>query len=66
MLERLSEGTWELVCHPGYADADLESAGTRLVASRQVELQALTSEETRSTLKMHEIQLIAYDDLKEM
>jgi predicted glycoside hydrolase/deacetylase ChbG (UPF0249 family) len=66
MLERLSEGTWELVCHPGYADADLESAGTRLVASRQVELQALTSSETRDTLKKHEIQLIAYDNVEEI
>jgi hopanoid biosynthesis associated protein HpnK len=66
MLERLSEGTWELVCHPGYADDDLQSAGTRLVASRQVELQALTSDETRNTLRMRKIKLIAYDDLKEM
>jgi len=63
--QALPEGTWELVCHPGYLDADLESAGTRLLHSRQVELEALTSEETRQILRERGIQLISYADLKE-
>ena len=30
-LANLPEGTWELVCHPGYNDADLRAARTRLL-----------------------------------
>lgn len=65
ILKSLPEGTWELVCHPGYADADLKAAGTRLVESRQVELQALTSEETQEVLEARGIELISYADLQQ-
>src|SRR5258708_18801064 len=65
ILHTLPEGTWELVCHPGYCDDDLRAAGTRLLKSRQIELQALTSEETRKTLGACGIELISYADLKE-
>jgi len=41
LLQAMPEGTWELVTHPGYNDADLAGAGTRLLASRKVELEAL-------------------------
>lgn len=34
-------GTYELVCHPGYHDADLASVRTSLKASRDVEREAL-------------------------
>lgn len=64
MLEALPEGTWELVCHPGYSDADLQSAGTRLMQSREVELEALTSPEVRSLISRKGIQLISYADLR--
>lgn len=64
ILDSLPEGTWELVCHPGYADADLRAAGTRLVATREIELQALTSPETREKLGQRGIGLISYADLK--
>jgi len=63
ILEALPEGTWELVCHPGYSDADLQAAGTRLTQSREIELSALTSEETRKALVRHQIELISYADL---
>lgn len=62
-LEALPEGTWELVCHPGYSDAELQAAGTRLVQSREVELQALTSPEVRNLIKRRGIELISYSDL---
>jgi predicted glycoside hydrolase/deacetylase ChbG (UPF0249 family) len=65
ILKSLPGGTWELVCHPGYADADLKAAGTRLVESRQVELDALSSEETRSLREACGIELISYADLKQ-
>jgi predicted glycoside hydrolase/deacetylase ChbG (UPF0249 family) len=45
LLEALSrrddEATWELVCHPGYADPELAAQPTRLVAAREVERSAL-------------------------
>jgi chitin disaccharide deacetylase len=63
ILEAIPDGTWELVCHPGYADADLRAAGTRLTKSREVELSALTSAETKNALSRHHIQLISYADL---
>ncbi|HEY6972295.1 MAG TPA: ChbG/HpnK family deacetylase, partial [Candidatus Angelobacter sp.] len=62
-IQSLPEGTWELVCHPGYVDADLKAAGTRLVQSRQVELDALRSAETRQLLAKRGIELISYADL---
>jgi hopanoid biosynthesis associated protein HpnK len=63
ILEALPEGTWELVCHPGYSDADLQSAGTRLLGSREAELQALTSPEAKSLISRRGIELISYADL---
>jgi hopanoid biosynthesis associated protein HpnK len=41
LLRNLPPGTWELVSHPGYNDADLARARTRLLASRETERQAL-------------------------
>jgi hopanoid biosynthesis associated protein HpnK len=63
ILEALPEGTWELVCHPGYSDADLQSAGTRLTQSRETELAALTSAMTKEALVRLKIELISYADL---
>jgi predicted glycoside hydrolase/deacetylase ChbG (UPF0249 family) len=63
ILESLPDGTWELVCHPGYSDADLQAAGTRLTQSREIELSALTSVETKKALVDCHIQLISYADL---
>jgi len=63
ILKVLPEGTWEMVCHPGYSDADLQAAGTRLTQSREIELAALTSVETREALAHEKIDLISYADL---
>ena len=41
LLQHLPDGTWELVTHPGYNDVALAHAGTRLLASREVEREAL-------------------------
>ena len=43
LLEQLPAGTWELVTHPGYNDADLARVRTRLRASRDVERSALAA-----------------------
>jgi hopanoid biosynthesis associated protein HpnK len=63
ILEAIPDGTWELVSHPGYTDADLRAAGTQLTKSREVELSALTSAATKNALLHHQIQLISYADL---
>jgi hopanoid biosynthesis associated protein HpnK len=41
LLRNMPPGTWELVSHPGYNDADLAKAHTRLLASRETEREAL-------------------------
>lgn len=41
LLRAMPEGTWELVCHPGYHDRALDQARTRLLASRDMERSAL-------------------------
>ena len=63
IVENLSEGTWEFVCHPGYNDAQLQAARTRLLASREKELQLLTSTATREILARNGVELISYRDL---
>jgi chitin disaccharide deacetylase len=59
----LPEGTWEFVCHPGYNDADLQSANTRLRASRETELRVLTLPAAREMLSREGIELISYREL---
>jgi chitin disaccharide deacetylase len=41
LLHAMPDGTWELVCHPGYNDDALARARTRLLVSREVERSAL-------------------------
>jgi predicted glycoside hydrolase/deacetylase ChbG (UPF0249 family) len=41
LLAAMPDGTWELVTHPGYNDAALQQQHTRLLASREVEREAL-------------------------
>ena len=59
----IPEGTWEFVCHPGYNDSALSGVRTRLRASREAELQVLTSPAARDLLAARDIQLISYADL---
>jgi hopanoid biosynthesis associated protein HpnK len=43
LLRNLPPGTWELVTHPGYNDADLARVRTRLRSSRDTERSALSA-----------------------
>jgi hopanoid biosynthesis associated protein HpnK len=63
MLDRMPEGTWELVCHPGYADAELRAQRTRLFESREIERKALLSAAVRETINRNGIELITFADL---
>ena len=55
LLRQLPSGTWELVTHPGYNDADLADVHTRLRASRDTERLAL--EQLR---QFPEIELVSF------
>jgi len=41
LLKAIPDGTWELVCHPGYNDSDLDAITTRLRTERETELRTL-------------------------
>jgi hypothetical protein len=58
LLGELPEGTWELVTHPGYNDADLDKLRTRLRASRDTERQALAA-----VREFPSVDLISFADL---
>jgi predicted glycoside hydrolase/deacetylase ChbG (UPF0249 family) len=64
IIDRIPDGTWELVCHPGYNDEDLGKIDTRLRASRVKELELLKSPAIREELAKHDVQLISYRDLQ--
>jgi len=64
-LASLPEGTWELVCHPGYADADLRAVRTRLVETRDQERRLLMSPELKEFLAQQKIRVISYRELAE-
>jgi hopanoid biosynthesis associated protein HpnK len=63
LLASLPEGTTELMCHPGYVDADLEKSATRLQKSRQTELEILTDKEIRKSIAALGIRLINYGEI---
>jgi len=64
-LANLPAGTWELVCHPGYDDAELRAAGTRLLESREEERRLLMSAELRQFLEQQRIRVISYQEFAE-
>jgi len=59
-VKSLPDGTTELMCHPGYADAALQKTPTRLQDSRQTELQILTDTGIRNLVASLGIRLIDY------
>jgi len=62
-LASLPDGTWELVTHPGYADADLRKVRTRLIESRERERDLLISAEVKEFLRQQKIGIIGYREL---
>jgi predicted glycoside hydrolase/deacetylase ChbG (UPF0249 family) len=57
-------GTFELCCHPGYNDGDLDRVTTRLRTHRDVERSALLTELPARSLQPNAPQLINYGDLE--
>ena len=60
LLRSLQQGTTELMCHPGYMDAELGNSATRLQGSRQMEVEILTNTEIRKLVASQGIRLIDY------
>jgi predicted glycoside hydrolase/deacetylase ChbG (UPF0249 family) len=63
LLPALPEGVTEFMCHPGRLGGELEGANTRLKASREQELRALTHPATRAAVEAAGIQLAGFREL---
>jgi hopanoid biosynthesis associated protein HpnK len=63
IAQNIPDGIWEFVCHPGYNDADLHAAKTRLRESRETELRVLTLPDAAKILADRGIALVSYRDL---
>jgi hopanoid biosynthesis associated protein HpnK len=61
MLRQIPDGTWELVCHPGYNDDDLAAVRTKLRESREVELRALLAITERDVREAYGAELVGFD-----
>jgi predicted glycoside hydrolase/deacetylase ChbG (UPF0249 family) len=65
LLAAMPDGLWELVCHPGYNDAELAGIPTRLRSHREIELNALLTELPKRLSLPNPPQLIHYGNLGE-
>lgn len=66
ILHTMPNGLWELVCHPGYNDQDLDAITTRLRSTREVERTALLAafaDSSQQSPNPPAFQLINYTDL---
>lgn len=63
ILCAMPEGTWELVCHPGYNDAALNTIATRLRATRDIEREALLKEIPQAVRTLPGLELIHYGQI---
>ena len=61
LFAAMPEGTFELVSHPGYNDAALAQAHTRLLASREIERQALAAIRSQGGLDLISFAALAAD-----
>jgi predicted glycoside hydrolase/deacetylase ChbG (UPF0249 family) len=61
MVRRLPPVVTELMVHPGYVDEALLQTDTRLLSSREQEVQLLCAPDTRHLLIKEQIQLIRHD-----
>jgi predicted glycoside hydrolase/deacetylase ChbG (UPF0249 family) len=59
-LHALPGGLWELVCHPGYNDRDLDAVTTRLRETRDIEREALLATAASNHRAAQPHQLISY------
>src|SRR6201996_9131085 len=60
LLRAMPEGTWELVCHPGYRDQVLDQVHTRLRDERETEREALLEVVPEAVANDGDLALIDY------
>lgn len=65
LLAAMPDGSWELVCHPGYNDAALQQERTRLLESREVERSALLETIPQSGVQLIHFGQLVLDNLDE-
>jgi predicted glycoside hydrolase/deacetylase ChbG (UPF0249 family) len=61
MIRRLPRGVTELMVHPGYVDDALLQTHTRLLSSREQEVELLCAPDTQRLLIQEQIQLTRHD-----
>lgn len=61
ILENLSDGESELMCHPGLVSRDLKSSYSH---QRELELRTLTSQKVKQKIEKLNIRLISWRDLQ--
>lgn len=61
LVRALEPGVTELMVHPGYIDDQLERTGTRLLESRQIEMDLLCSLQARAILAGERVNLLRHD-----
>ena len=61
IVRALAPGVTELMVHPGYVDDELVRTGTRLLESRQAELDLLCNLATRALLVGEGVELVRHD-----
>jgi chitin disaccharide deacetylase len=66
ILATMPEGLWELVCHPGYNDRDLDAVTTRLRVTREIERTALLGALATDSPHPNSTELIHYGSLGPM
>jgi hopanoid biosynthesis associated protein HpnK len=63
MIDTLSDGSTEIMLHPGICDEDLANSGSRLQMHRDTEMAALIDPGVKSALVERDIRLITYREL---
>jgi hopanoid biosynthesis associated protein HpnK len=63
MFGMLTEGSTEIMLHPGIRDEDLARTGSRLQQARQNEMDALLDQQLKGVLSERDIRLISFREL---
>ncbi len=63
MIDGVTEGSTEIMLHPGVYDDDLAKSGSRLQMERQRELEGLLNPELKVVLDAQDIRLISFREL---
>jgi len=63
IIDHLTPGVNEVMCHPGYVDEALSKIPTRLRTQRERELEMLTCPQVRGLINNADVHLISYRDL---